>query len=81
MLAQRMPWHTWEALAAAYAAAIVTGFAFWALFERAWMFGPLKQIAIAALQPRIGALAGALDLPSHVHFTKEPIASPEFGLE
>jgi peptidoglycan/LPS O-acetylase OafA/YrhL len=68
-------------MALAYGLAVVTGMAFWALFERVWMFGRVKDLAVAALQPRIRAVARALEVPDRLHFPREPHTATEFGIE
>lgn len=54
----------------AYSAAVFGGFIFWAVVERWWTSTPLKERAIAFIQPRIEAAAGILEIPRDV-----PLAS------
>jgi peptidoglycan/LPS O-acetylase OafA/YrhL len=68
-------------MALAYAAAIVTGMLFWALFERVWMSGSLKNRAVAALEPRIGAFTHALEVASDLRFEPARHTAAELGIE
>jgi hypothetical protein len=62
-----------QSMLVSYAAALAVGFAFWALFERAWMSGPLKARAIAILEPPIARAARALQIPAHIPFWDLPL--------
>ncbi|HKU68932.1 MAG TPA: hypothetical protein VJP85_14250, partial [Candidatus Baltobacteraceae bacterium] len=57
-----------------YGAALACGFLFWALFERAWMSGPLKARAVAAVQRVLEPLARSIDVPARVAFGEAPVA-------
>jgi peptidoglycan/LPS O-acetylase OafA/YrhL len=62
-----------QSMLVSYGAALAVGFAFWALFERAWTSGPLKARAIAFLEPPIARAAQALGVPLHLPFWERPI--------
>jgi peptidoglycan/LPS O-acetylase OafA/YrhL len=64
---------------AAYAIAVVTGVVFWALFERVWMSGSVKEQAVAAVEPRVRAIARFLDLSGDVCFAEERRPAPDLG--
>lgn len=68
-------------MAASFVLAVVTGVVFWALFERVWMFGRLKTLAISALQPRFDAIAAYVEMPAKLGFVQERDTAPEFGVE
>lgn len=57
-----------QSMLAAYALAVLAGFAFWVAFERVWTSGPLKARAVAALEPLLARLAQTLDIPAHAAF-------------
>lgn len=70
-----------QGMALAYAVALAAGFAFWALFERAWMAGPLKARAVTGIEQPVSRAAEILGVPADVAFW-EPAnvsrtASPE----
>lgn len=63
----------------AYAAAVAAGFAFWALFERMWMAGPLKERAVALLEPLLERVANVAGVAAAIPFwnvNATRIASP-----
>jgi len=66
-------------MAAAYGAAVVTGVLFWALFERVWTSGRIKDKALATLQPRLGAAARLLEVPTAVQFSEGRHTAPDLG--
>lgn len=62
-----------QSMAVSYAAALAAGFAFWALFEREWMSGPLKARAVSFFERPLIRAARALQVPEHVPFWESPL--------
>lgn len=67
-----------QSIAASYVAAVGAGFAFWLLFERAWMSGPLKARAVALLELLTARVARLLQVPATVAFW-EPAPIPQIA--
>lgn len=59
--------------------AVVTGFVFWALFERVWTAGPLRQAALARLQPALARAGAALEIPAEIRFDVPSAARQHIG--
>ncbi len=50
----------------AYGAALGAGFGFWAVFERVWMAGAVKERAVAAIEPLVARAARVFGIPHEV---------------
>jgi peptidoglycan/LPS O-acetylase OafA/YrhL len=57
-----------QGMIVSYAAAVLAGFAFWTVFERLWMAGPLKTRAAALLEPIVERAAETLQIPLQLAF-------------
>lgn len=64
----RLPLPPAAAAIVASLAALAAGFAFWAILERPWVAGPLRNRMLAFLKPRLASLLGRLGLPATTAF-------------